>query len=218
MGIKIHRATGYGMPWKTFQELAKFTTGTDANCDFYELFTDKFEALTKEDLFMTKEERKLRPQHSPYSLEPHLLAESLTMGGRYTPEFGRAEDLYQLVMNPDYITDIIFFPNMMYANSWYRSDNTVDYMFECFGKDVDFHESPNFTKYIRHGVYPYDKFLVDKDGQPLSYDDYCMDYQNPESGIRGAIPHEIRWYLTKFGFLDNAGVNELRPVIAQWWC
>jgi hypothetical protein len=222
MSIKIHRATGYGMPWATFQKLAKFTAGATVDPDesrsFYEQFKEKFDTLTGEQLFMTKEERRLRPQHSPYSLEPHLLAKSLTMGGRESPEFGRSEALYQLVMNPDFITDIIFFPNMIYANSWYRSDSTLDYMFERFGQGVDVHDSSDFTRYIRHGVYPYDKFLVDKDGTPLCYEDYCLDYQDAESGIRGAIPHEIRWYLTKFGFLDDAGVDELRPVVAQWWC
>jgi hypothetical protein len=218
MGIKIHRATGYGLPWKTFQTIAKFSSATDVDGEFYELFKEKFASLTKDDLIMTKEERKDRPEHSPYALESHLLARSLTLGGRHTPEFGRPEQLYQLVMNPDYITDIIFFPNIMYANSWHRSDDTVDFMFERFGKDVDVHDAPDFTKYVRHGVYPYDRFLVDKDGEYLSYDEHCLEYQDPESGIRGAVPHEIRWYLTKFGFLDHAGVNELRPVIAQWWC
>jgi len=218
MSIRIHRATGYGMPWKTFQALAKVAPETDAEDRFYEMFTEKFAALTKDDLFMTKEERKLRREHSPYALELQLLAKRPTMGGRYTPEFGRPEDLFQMVRNPDYITDIIFFPNAMYAKAWHRSDDTVDYMFERFGKAIDVDDSADFTKYVRHGVYPYDKFLVDKNGQPLSYEEHCMDYQCPESGIRGAIPQEIRWYLTKYGFLDDAGVDELRPIIAQWWC
>lgn len=222
MGIKIHRATGYGMPWPTFQNLAGSAGALAAHSEisgsFYDRFSEKFNALTAEQLFMTKEERRLRAEHSPYSLEPHLLAKNVTMGGRNTPDFGRAENLYQLVMTPDYITDIIFFPNMMYANAWYRSDSTMDYMFERFGQGVDVHECSNFTRYIRHGVYPYDKFLIDKNGSPLSYEENCLDYQDEESGIRGAIPQEIRWYLTKFGFLDDAGVNELRPVVAQWWC
>ncbi len=221
MGIKINRATGYGMPWKTFQDLAQSASAlaaSGAGVSFYDRFTEKFNALTAEQLFMTKEERRLRVEHGPYALEPHLLAKNVTMGGRNTPEFGRAESLYQLVMNPDYITDIIFFPNVMYANAWHRSDSTIDYMFQRFGQGVDVHECSDFTRYVRHGVFPYDKFLVDKNGSPLSYQENCLDYEDEESGIRGAIPQEIRWYLTKFGFLNDAGVDELRPVVAQWWC
>jgi hypothetical protein len=33
----------------------------------------------------------------------------------------------------------------------------------------------------------------------------------------GAVPGEIRWYMTKHRILTNEGVNELRPVLAQWW-
>ena len=222
MGIKIHRATGYGMPWLTFRTLSEsmgeLAPHPENDDDFYERFRKRFDALTAEQLTISKEERRLRTEHAPYTLEPHLLAKSVTMGGRVNPEFGRARNLYQLVMNPDKITDIIFFPNMIYANAWFRSDSTVDYMFERFGQGVDVQECVDFTRYVRHGVHPYDKFLVDKNNQPLSYSDHCIEYEDGDSGIRGAVPQEIRWYLTKFGFLDDAGVNELRPVVAQWWC
>jgi hypothetical protein len=38
-----------------------------------------------------------------------------------------------------------------------------------------------------------------------------------EHEIVGAVPGEIRWYMTKHRILTNEGVNELRPVLAQWW-
>lgn len=215
MGLKIHKATGYGMPWNTFQKVAAFNK-SDKQIDFYETFKKKFDALTDEDLTMSKEERKTRLPHSPYALEPRLLAKNVTMGGRYEADLGRADQLYQIVMTPDYVTDIIFFPNVLYGKAWHRSDDTVDYMFDVFGKDGD--EPSNVTNYIRHGVYPYNKFLIDKDGNPISYEEYCLDYMEPGSDISCAVPHEICWYLTKFGFLDTADLKELRPVIAQWWC
>jgi hypothetical protein len=209
------------MTWEAFRSAALFGNNSptsDGEGSFQEIFCDKFDALTPEDLIMSKEERRDRLEFSPFSLEPHLLSRNLTRGGRDDPNYGEARDLYQIVGNPDYNTDIIFFPNMMYAKSWYHYSDTVDYMFEMFGQHKDIADSPNFTKYIRHGVYPYDKHIVDKDGEPLSYEEHCLDFSCEGSDIRGAIPHEIRWYLTKFGFLDEAGVKLLRPVVAQWWC
>ena len=31
------------------------------------------------------------------------------------------------------------------------------------------------------------------------------------------IPTEIRWYLTQHGIMFDEGVNQLRPIVTQWW-
>ena len=32
-----------------------------------------------------------------------------------------------------------------------------------------------------------------------------------------AVPAEIRWYMKRFGIMDEREVLKLRPIIAQWW-
>lgn len=213
MSYTIKRAVGYGMTWDRFKQFTLIEASTGS---ISEQLRKRFEALNVEDMTVPKEEGRSGPHGAPHVIERQLLAKTSSLGGK-SPEMGRPEDLFALVQNPDNITDVIFFPNMIYAKAWLRSDSTLDYGFERYGRGEDISETRDFTTYIRHGHFPYNKFLTNDLGEVLPYDDYALDAELPDSGIFGALPEEIRWYLTKHHIMSADGIASLRPVLAQWW-
>lgn len=223
MGIRIHRAMGWGMPWEKFTELCKLPSheegaGEQLDRTFGKLSQDDFMVPREyyKKLFYAKDRVRV-----PIILECNLLAENYTEGGRAEPRYtNSARNLYTIVMNPDKINHIIFYPNAQYAKHWYRFDDDMDYQFEAWrdtdGKRGQQQEPRDVIKYLDYGHYPFTNNLMLEDGTPVAWDHYLVVEKHPE--WVPAVPSEIRWYLTKHNVLDNDGVNKLRPLLAQWWC
>lgn len=220
MPLKIHRAMGYGMPWKRFEELSTLPLCGDDDDELWEVLFNTFNGFKELDLTMTKEERREFSEGPlrPWIITGNLLQLDVKLGQENQKvEIGHAGDLFTFVSNPDYTTDVIFFPNLVWGKKWHRKADDLDLVFEAYGRDSGEDAPRNFTNYRRFGFYPYGKYVMTKDGTPIEnafIDDEPLKGEHCEVG---AIPGEIRWYMTKHGILTNDGVNELRPVLAQWW-
>jgi hypothetical protein len=218
MGMYIHRAIGYGMSWHNFEAL------TTLDCEAHKTLDclhKTFKEATNEQLTIPKEVTTLGlrpgPGHPPF-LERRLLAKRYTDGGRLEAETGRATDLYLTVTTPDETTDVVFFPNLMFGSKWQRSNDEIDYHFERWrdGTDRSGHSEPrDFVKYVAYGHYPYTNYVMTIDGKPHEWLPFWEMRERPN--LVPNIPSEIRWYMKELGILDEAGVNQLRPLIAQWW-
>lgn len=214
MSYRIHRGMGWGMPLARFEELCQLPKDEDgATESLYSAFC----RLSDEDL--TVEDKLYRALFYGDGLKPYPILQKRLLATGYdtygvdpTPA-GRATDLYTFVSTPDETTDVMFFPNLWYHSKWYRWDDDLDYAFERHRDDEGIPR--DFTKYVRFGHYPWQNSITDTDGNPIEWTHYSL-LEKRDDWIP-AVPSEIRWYLTQHSILDNAGVNELRPLIAQWW-
>ncbi|QIG69138.1 hypothetical protein EVB78_104 [Rhizobium phage RHph_N1_15] len=229
MSYRLHRAIGWGMAWDQFEE----TVILDCEAqDTSETVDAIFGKATDADLTIPMEERsvyfKTRGVSTP--IDNRLLALDFVFdetGGedaegyrlRIGPKLGRATDLFQLVMDPDKVNVVLFFPNASYAEKWNRRWDDLDYAFEAYrnGPPGDA-ECRDFWHVAKFGWYPFANYLMDRDGQPLEWEMFSRLDRTYPDGWFPAVPTEIRWYLKKLGIMDDAGVNKLRPIVAQWWC
>lgn len=226
MSYRIHRAIGWGMPWEKFETLCQLPSheyGVDEALDEYFGKLTDIDLTVPDDLYESLFYAS-GPVRAPIILEKRLLTKNFSNSVRDLANVGRAADLYCLVSTPYKTTDVIFFPNLNYRRKWYRYDNDVDYAFEqwsreCEGRPLGERGSQgaprDFTIYTGYGHYPWTNNLMLPDGAPTSWDHFSSVERHPE--WLPAVPSEIRWYLSKLGILTNKGVNDLRPVIAQWW-
>jgi hypothetical protein len=177
MSYRIHRAMGYGMPWKTFKEAIP------------DMDSEKLEEAFNKDFGV------LKPSGSELS---H--AERMDLAELSIPYFntGTFSHLYKEIGNPDYNTDIVFFPGDKF-DTWFRANDDLDYAFELwrYGENEPI-EPRDFVRYLNEGHYPYDNLPRLENGNP-------------------GIPFIIRWYLVNLGIMKDENVNKLRPLIAQWW-
>lgn len=219
MSYRIHRGMGWGMPIARFDELCQLPKDEDgATESLYKAFS----RLTDEDL--TVDDKIYRALFYGDGLKPYpilqkrLLATGYDTYGVDPSPAGRATDLFEFVSTPDETTDVIFFPNLYHRSKWYRWGDDLDYAFERF-RDGDANEAlraiRDFIRYTKFGHYPWTNDLMDHDGNPLEWQHYTL--LDKRDDWLPAVPSEIRWYLTQHGIMDHAGVNELRPLIAQWW-
>lgn len=217
MSYRIHRAMGWGMPYGRFAEL---TTIRRRLMDGETLY-GTFDRLRDEDL--TVDDKLYRalfygPGQKPYPIfQKRLLATGFDEHGKKPSKAGKASDLFTYVSTPDETTDIIFFPNLWYRSKWYRWDDDLDCVFEQHRNtgDDNLDEPRDFTTYTEFGHYPWTNSIMSMDGDPIAWDHYTLLKRRDD--WLPAVPSEIRWYLTQHGILDREGVNQLRPVIAQWW-
>lgn len=150
-------------------------------------------------------------------IETRLLSTEYTESGRKPAEIGPATDLYQ-TMGYDNPEHVLFFPSLLYATKWHHWDDDVDYAFERWregGHRGDHGEPREIATYCEFGHYPFANDLMLEDGTPVAWDYHVTVAKHPE--WRPGIPSEIRWYLKRLGILNDAGVNQLRRMIAQWW-
>lgn len=217
MGYRIHRAIGWGIDFKKMQKHCLVDLNEeDGLYGFFNKFSDK-------DLTISKEEsRVVWDTKNVYSiLERRLLSKNFTSYGTIKATgIGQASDLFEQIMNPDKTYGFVFFPSLYQKKKWFRYDDDMDYAFERWrSKDVTRmnDDGPrDFIKYVAYGHYPWTNFLMDRVGNPVPWEPFYELQQKPE--IVPQVPYEIRWYLKKMEILDDTGVNELRPVVAQWWC
>lgn len=223
MGIRIKRSIGWGMPWTQFVELC---SAPDKN-NVYEWLDEVFDKLTDEDLTVDDAVYKAlfygdsatRPS---MILQKRLLATKFEGFGKEPSPAGRAEDLFTVTWNGDDIAHIVFYPTLAMRAKWYRSDDDMDYAFEAIrgenGEPAESEEgygARDITVYRRYGHYPWSNYIMDHAGNPLPWEHYAL--LNKRNDWAPGVPSEIRWYLTQHGIMYNQGVNQLRPIVAQWW-
>jgi len=224
MPFKLNRAMGYGMPWEKFEALCTLPVCGDDDDEMWEVLFNTFNGFKENDLTMSKEERSefSSGQHRPFIITRNLLQLDIKLGSDAPVEVGHGGDLFTFVGNLDKTTDVIFFPNLVWGKKWYRTADILDLVFDTYGEGGGDGEHRYYTNYRRLGFYPYGQYVMTKDGTPVdgehivnfTFEDVPL---TDEHEIVGAVPGEIRWYMTKHGILTNEGVNELRPVLAQWW-
>lgn len=232
MSYRINRAIGYGMEWNKFEELALFEGEAHETADWLD---DVMSSATKDDLTVPMEFRnelfygKARPRR-PIIMDPELLATTLefktvdhpdgtTSYERIKADYAPASSLYRTVHVPDETLAVIFFPTARYAKDWYRFDDMLDYQFEAFREGTSECQGPrDFLIWPKFGHHPFSNALMDlTTGEPLLWEPFSgLDEVYPK-GWAPDVPSEIRWWTKKLGIFDENGVNQLRPVVAQWW-
>lgn len=235
MGYRIHRAIGWGMEWNKFEEL------TTLDCEAHETsekLWEVFDKATDADLTVPWSHRsetwRSKPPHRTVILDHRLLALTMDFSGdeteidengverrrRIEGPIARASDLFKMAMDPDNTHAIVFFPNAREAKHWFRYDDMIDYQFEALRDGRDGDPNPrDFIVWPKFGHYPYSNYIMDANtGEPLEWDLFSRLDETYPQGWAPDVPSEIRWYLPKLGLLDEKGVNQLRPIVAQWWC
>ena len=223
MGIRIHRVMGYGLDWNRFEMIS--TLGCEGHETSEKLY-DVMRKATSEDLTIPEEFCRMT-WHTKYVgsiIEPILLASDLNhreeKGGN--PKLASPTDLFHLVMDCDDTHAIIFLPSALYLKSWYHYADDLDYYFEQYregaAKSADTN-TRDVLETMKFGPYPFGNLLMDpRTGDPLEWDSFHRLDRTYPNGWAPGIPSELRWWLKKMGVLDDAGINELRPMIAQYWC
>lgn len=210
MSYRIRRAIGYGMPIKKFDELATLPVHEDGKVEsMYKVFA----SLPASEYVIPKETYQEHFYDKTKNLIFYQNLLKINDG-----EVGSPQNLFEYVGNPDYNTDILFFPTLYYRKRWFNYDNYCDYAFEQYREGTkrgDQQDPRDFVKYIEYGHYPWTNSLMLADGSKVDWDHYTVVEEHPE--WLPAVPEEIRWYLKKLNVLDDTGVNELRPILAQWW-
>lgn len=216
MSYRIHRAMGWGMPYTQFEELCLVKDEDGSGEAVYSVLSK----LTDADL--TVDDRVYRALFYADGIKPYPIIQKRLLATKYDGHSlplspaGAPADLFEIISTPDETTDIIFFPNLYYRDKWFRWDNELDYAFEKIrDPDEDKCGPRDFTTYTKFGHYPWTNDLMDVNGIPVAWDHFTN--LSKRQDWLPAVPSEIRWYLTQFDIMDNQGVNQLRPLIAQWW-
>ena len=233
MSYKVHRAMGWGIPWKVFcgATSLKLDEGGDVLED---AFNAKGKLIVPEDVMHASWERTPgKPRPLPM-LSPFLTSKKFVGSKEPPPDSAleRTSELFVVAWNGDNEMCIIFFPNVSERQKWYRYDNDMDYLFEQWRKDFGSRRGGeryndmsirgrqmaprDDVLYLPYGPYPWGNCLMDATtGEPVEWVPFTEVEKHPE-WVPG-VPAEIRWYLNHLGILDDSGVNKLRPCIAQWW-
>lgn len=210
MSTRIHRAIGWGLDWETFLRLAQFAVPEDQIDDEMEgRFTEAGDVgLTVPEDYVQALFDGSPPLPVPI-LERRLLSLGLTAVSPHAP--GPAHQLYATVNEGDTPLGILFFPDLTWRARWHRRDDDIDYAFERWRTDEPDLGARSVLTPTALGHHPWTHDLMDTAGNAVPWS------RHGEPDAIPAVPHQIRWYLTKLGILDAEGVLALRPMIAQWW-
>lgn len=229
MSYRIHRAIGWGMAWNDFEAT------TIIDCEAHETWDNLEEIMsvaTDEILTVPMEERRetRNARGIPSIFDNRILALNMEFDHeagpdengyvrRIPPALGSPDDLWKTISDGDDIAAVLFAPNALLGRQWHRYANDLDYVFEAFRDGpLGDAEPRDFLYFAKFGHYPYSNYLMDKDGNPLEWETFHRLDKTYPQGWYPAVPSEIRWYLKRLGIMDDAGVNKLRPIVAQWWC
>lgn len=222
MGTHIERAMGWGMTWEAFQALTTLDMSDRKPYEDNKLYST-FNAATDEMLTVPKAERGWEAPGLAM-VELRLLSQTFTDYGRREAKIGRAEELFSAVGSDD-TTHVLFYPSLLQRQRWYRRNDDLDYAFEqarhLFDESApdglgEVRDPRNFVAFPKFGFYPWANDLMDKlTGEHVPWDHFTLLEQRTDWAP--AVPKEIRWYLKKLNVMDDNGINQLRPMIAQWW-
>lgn len=211
MSTRLHRSIGWGMPWKDFCNRCLLVPGEDG---MGEVLYETFSSMSDKSMIVDDVDNMLFYGANPEVKPPIIFDKRLL---QCEDKVGDPTDLYKLVMTCDEVQHVIFYPNSYYAKKWLRVDDDVDYAFEKMrlrreqGNSFDIED---VVEYLNYGHYPWASFyMMAKTGQPVAWEPFF----SPSDDDVPAVPTEIRWYLNRFGILSHDGINQLRPIIANWW-
>jgi hypothetical protein len=218
MGIRIHKAMGWGIRFDTFK---KITLLKNFNYDsLYDVFDDL--KSTGKDLIVPDEWNKKRAEEFgnwTYIIDKDLLNPQYdkTLGPLQTSYDYQLFEMAGYGDAKDKSRVVIFYPNRSYRNSWYRYDDALDYTFFQYPKGVKNPDpSPkDYIRFMKFNPYPYTNNLMTKEGKYYPWKHFIE--LNELDDWAPCVPHEIIWYTTELGIFDEKGSLELRPVLAEWW-
>lgn len=226
MGIRIHRVMGWGLDWNRFEMISTLP------CEGHEtseVLYDVMRKATSADLTVPEDFRKMTWNSTGINsiIEPVLLARDLNFRERrgkakQKPKLAAPNELYHLVMDCDNTHAVVFLPSALFIKIWYHYTDDLDYYFEQYREGAAKSADTNMRDVLetmKFGPYPFGNLLMDpRTGEPLEWDSFHRLDKTYPNGWAPGVPSELRWWVKKLGILDDAGVNELRPMLAQYWC
>ena len=219
MGIRIHKAMGWGITKKRFQEISSLSPD-DATEDLYDVMSKTKKLIVPDDICKkTFDTLNVAP-----ILDRNLLAKNFVEFSKQKNsrrEKIRPTDLYSHVILEDDKEDdvLIFFPSGHYAKKWFRYNDDMDYAEERWANGGDVSAEGRMEQRVvwtAFNPYPFTNFIVNKTtGESLPWDHF-LNLRKRNDWIP-AVPEEIKWWTTHLGIFTPKTVLELRPVFATWW-
>lgn len=214
MGIRIHKAIGWGLTGEQFAENVGFEiVGGDLN----ETLWNKLGKIKK----LIVPERsvvKIFDEWRGFISQPNLLATefSLDQPNKKPQTIADASDLHLSVSNYDEpIALHLFLPSALHLGM-HRSDNTLDYIESTHdletGRFAD-DPAPFLTVELKQNPYPWNHQFMD----PVTGEQVNDPFGEEKDTLVPQPPPEVRWWLTETGILKPDAWKLLRPYYARWW-
>lgn len=195
MSYRISRAIGYGMLPETF---------------------DKYSLVPSDEMWDVLQESSAKNFIVPKDRRLDFLSKNILNEDFYSKKKVSPNDLYQSIHTPDECLAHLFFPNGYFSKIWHHYDDDLDYAFESRRDDpIKVSDPRDFLIWPRFGFYPFANNLMLADGTHVAWDYFTVVEKHPE--WLPAVPPSLRFWTKKLGIFDDNGVNQLRPLIAQWW-
>lgn len=194
MGIRIHTAIGWGMPFDQFQ---RHVAVPDMPARYGDEWSDRLEQA----LAHTSDMR------GPYGLPLPITDKGTT-----------AFDLISTVSH-DECSDVILFPTVEEMRRWKRYNDDLDYAMHWGTKAPDHDEWPmDDIAYLQYGHHPYGNLRMAADGTEIDapHGDERYEWERDASLLPG-VPPPLRHWIAKSGLMGLAGIAALRPIRAVWW-
>ena len=209
MGIRIHKAVGWGLTDQQFRENLGFEIEDN---DLFETLYDKLNSIT-ELVVPERSVSKIFEDWRGFIAEPNLLA---TKFGK-NKTLQSANSLYQSISNYDEPADVhLFLPHGLRESAFFRYDDTLDYIEATHNLQTgEYADDPceYLLTELAQNPYPWNSDFMDADGNiidaPFGKYDRTKIFPRP--------PAELRWWLTEMGILKQDAWKLLRPYYARWW-
>ncbi|MBY3155264.1 hypothetical protein HFO56_23360 [Rhizobium laguerreae] len=208
------------MQWNDFEE------ATTLDCEAHDTWEELEHAFETADQSTFEIDRHIydhalsstEPNRAAY-LTPHSLYCNILEreGDKFI--LGRPTELYQRInVTEDMSRDhVVFYPDCYHARLWKRHDDDIDlallFYWEKGGSRDTEPDGSSRVHYVEYGHGPWKSSLMTLDGEAR---DWTGFREVRKSQLVPRVPMEMRWYLTKLGVLDDAGINKLRPLTARW--
>lgn len=225
MGIRIHKAMGWGLTEPQMQEHAAFDFNPD---DVGEALWDHLWNIKDLTLPLDVSARFRYNNREELIFTRNLLNKEFKFDAD-VPTFESAEDLHksvytfgsQLGIEGEGTKLHLFAPCGVYAKKWFRFNDDLDYA-ECCLDDASTDPDPvgkdvmlDRIVEMRHNPYPYTNNLMDAEGNSVKWTTYGRNLR-PE--LLPEPPLELVWWLTEYKVIKPGSWIHLRPYFARWWC
>lgn len=219
MGIRIHKAIGWGLTADQFLENIGFKLPDGDVDSLGEALWDKLNAIT-ELTIPERSVRKIFEEWSGFIGQTNLLAKSFRFDDAKTiqaaDQVRSATALYENVCDYDEPTTVhLFLPNAIYT-SWFRYDDALDYVETTHDLATgDFADTPASFHCVelKQNPYPWNLEFMD----PETGEQIVDPFGDEKDMVVPKPPAELRWWLTETGILKPDGWKLLRPYYARWW-
>ena len=212
MGIRIHKAIGWGLTADVFAENIGFEIVDD---DLEETLSNKLDSI-KSLIVPERSVGKIFDEWRGFIAERNLLAKEFTFNKPTRKRLKNASELHIGVQNGDRPTVVhLFLPNALYLN-FHRRDDTLDYVENThnlvtgkFANEPDYY---TLTE-LQQNPYPWGQSFMD----PETGEQVQDPFGEEKDSLVPQPPAELRWWLTHTGILKDDAWKLLRPYYAKWW-